>query len=175
MRCAVFPLLVSALAFGVAASGGAGSLGDLHAEGGFVDARLGDSIDSFTGLQLIGSDAPARTETYIRRSDDLRVGRTHIGGVTYSFYEGRLYFISVQMTGRRNSEAVLAALEKAFGPGIETGTRPNERIWPGGKFFILYDLDPETQRGMAAMTSVPIQARMRLDRGTPPTPIEDGS
>jgi len=135
-----------------------------NCSGGFVDAQLGDPIESFTGLTLIGTDETARTKTYIRRSDDFRVGGVAVDGVTYSFYEGRLYFISVQMTGRQDAESVFAALEQTFGPGIETGTRPHEHIWPGGNVFVLYDFDPETNRGLAAMTSAPIQARIRLDR-----------
>ena len=174
MQRVVSPLIAFALALTIAASGTAGTSGDLHAEGGFADAKLGEPIESFVGLELIGRDPTSRTETYIRRSDDLQVGGAEVEGITYSFYAGRLYFISVQMTGRRNAESVLAALERAFGSAIVTGSRPNERIWPGGKVFVLYDLDPKTQRGMAAMTSTPIHARMRTDRGAVPAPIVPG-
>ena len=62
------------------------------------------------------------------------------------------------MSGERNAAGLLHALEQTFGDGIVTGTRPNERIWPGGEVFVLYDLDAETGRGMAAMTSTPIHA-----------------
>jgi hypothetical protein len=174
MLRAVAPPLVFLLALAVSAPGGAGGLGELHEEGGFVDAKLGDPIESFPGLKLIGTDEAARTKTYIRHSDDFRVGGVEVDGVTYSFYDGRLYFISVKMTGRENAESLFAALERTFGSGVETGTRTNEHIWPGGKVFVLYDFDPETHRGMAAMTSVPIQARMRLDRRALSTPIDDG-
>jgi hypothetical protein len=178
------PLLACALVLGLSTPVGAGALGELCKDGGFVDAKLGDPIESFTGLRLIGKDEAAGTETYIRHSDYFQVGGAKVDGVTYSFYEGRLYFISIQMTGRKNSESVLAALEQTFGPGVETGNRPNEHIWPGEKVFVLYDLDPETDRGMAAMTSTPIQARMRLDRGSPrasapadrrPAPVSDAA
>jgi hypothetical protein len=172
LRHAVFALLVSALALAVVASSGAGGLGELHEDGGFVDAKLGERIESFVGLKLIGTDEAAGTKTYIRRSDTFQVGGAKVDEVTYSFYEGSLYFISVRMTGRENAEAVLATLEQTFGPSIETGTQPNERIWAGGKVFILYDLDPETQRGMAAMTSAPIHARMLMDRSAAPARID---
>ncbi len=184
MLHAVAPFLAFAVALAVSAPGAAGTLGELHEDGGFVDARLGDPIESFTGLKLVGADGVARTKTYIRRSDDFRVGGVAVDGVTYSFYEGRLYFISVQMTGRQNAESVFAALERTFGPGIETGTRPNEHIWAGEKVFVLYDFDPETHRGLAVMTSALVQARMRLDRSTPlaperaarlPAPIDDAA
>jgi hypothetical protein len=158
-------------ALGLAGAADAGTLGDLHPGGGFEDARLGDSIDSFPELERIGSDPEAGTETYVRPSDDLRVGGVRVDGVSYSFYEGHLYFISLRMTGPENSRAVLAALERAFGPSIATGTHPNERIWPGGDRFVLYDYDEQTNRGMAAMTSTPIHARMRLERSQPPARI----
>jgi hypothetical protein len=174
MRHAVFAFLVSALTLAVATSSAGGGLAELHEDGGFVDAKLGDRIESFVGLKLIGADGAARTKTYIRRSDTFRVGGAKVDDVTYSFYEGSLYFISIRMTGRENAEAVLATLEQTFGPSIETGTQPNERIWAGGKVFILYDLDPKTQRGMAAMTSSPIHARMRMDRSAVPGRIDDG-
>ena len=165
------PAWIASAAIGILLLAGptpAGTLGDVHSGGGFEDARLGDPIDSFTGLELIGRDPEAGTETYVRRSDDLRVGGAEIDGITYSFYRGRLYFISLRMTGRASAEAVLAALERAFGPSSETGTRPNERIWPGGSQFVLYDFDQKSNRGMAAMTSTPIHARMRLERTAPP-------
>jgi len=184
MLHAVAPLLAFALALAVSAPGAAGTLGELHEDGGFVDAQLGDSIESFTGLTLVGADGVAGTKTYVRRSDDFRVGGVAVDGVTYSFYEGRLYFISVQMTGRQDAESVLTALKRTFGPGVETGTRPNEHIWAGENVFVLYDLDPETNRGLAVMTSAPIQARMRIDQGTSlaperaarlPAPIDDST
>lgn len=161
-------LLVLVFAVTLASAVGADTPGELHEQGGFVGARLGDSLESFEGLELIGRDEAARTETYIRRSDDLRVGGVEVDGITYSFYEGRLYFISVQMSGREQSRAVLGALERTYGDAISTGTRPNEQIWPGGEVFVLYDVDSETGRGLAAMTSAPIHAQMRQDRSRGP-------
>lgn len=150
------------------APAGAGTLGELAEDGGFVDARLGEPIESFVGLERIGADPDARTETYVRNSDAFTVGGARVDSVTYSFYDGRLYFISVRMTGRENAEAVLAELKSTFGDSIETGNRPNELIWTGGDVFVLYDLDPESGRGMAAMTSAPIHAQMRMDRSASP-------
>jgi hypothetical protein len=152
----------------------AGSLGKLVASGGFVDARLGDPIESFAGLERIGVDAEARTETYVRNSDAFSVGGVRVDSVTYSFYEGRLYFISIRMSGRDHAEGVLAALKATFGDSIETGNRPNEHVWTGGNVFVLYDLDSETGRGMAAMTSSSIHAQMRLDRGSAAASIDYG-
>lgn len=173
MHRALAALIAFAVVLGATPPAGAGTLGDLYENGGFVDARLGDPIESFTGLELIGTDDAARTQTYIRRSDDLRIGGAEVDGVTYSFYDGRLYFISVRMTGTSNAEAVLAALQRTFGTGIETGTRPNERIWPTAKVFVLYDLDAATKRGLVAMTSSAIHAQMRMDRVPPPAHIDD--
>jgi len=130
------------------------------------DFFLETPLASIAGLRLIGSDAAAGTETYIRRSDDLRVGGVEVDEVTYSFYEGRLYFVSIQMTGSDDARGVFSALEQTFGEGIATGVHPNEHIWPGGGVFVLYDFDAKTGRGMAAMTSTPIHAQMRLDRNT---------
>jgi hypothetical protein len=154
-----------ALAFAVTAvAAGADTPGELDARGGFEGARLGEFLDSFEGLERVGRNQAARTETYIRRSDALKVGGVEVDAITYSFYQGRLYFISVQMTGGEKSRAVLRALERTYGDGISTGTRPNEQIWPGGEVFVLYDVDAETGRGLAALTSTPIHAQMRLDR-----------
>jgi len=148
----------------LAAPAAADPLGALLEQGGFESARLGDPIESFAGFELLGSDRQAKTATYRRRADELRIGGAVVDGITYSFYDGRLYFISVRMTGERNAEAVLRALEAAYGEGIATGSHPNEHIWPGGDVFVVYDLDAKSGRGMAAMTSSPIHARMRLDR-----------
>ena len=166
LSCALFLLFV--------APGGAGTLGDLAEDGGFVDARLGDPIESFVGLQRIGVDPEARTETYIRNSDTFTVGSNRVDSVTYSFFDGRLYFIAIQTTGSENAEAVLAELESTYGDGIETGNRPNEHVWTSGSVFVVYDLDAETGRGMAAMTSSPIHARMRMERSATPARIDYG-
>jgi hypothetical protein len=167
-------LLASALFMLLAAPAAAGTLGDLAEEGGFVDARLGDPVESFHGLEQIGVDPEARTETYIRNSDTFTVGSNRVDSVTYSFYDGRLYFISIQTTGRENAEAVLAELKSTYGEGIGTGNRPNERVWTSGNVFVVYDLDAETGRGMTAMTSSPIHAQMRMERNSTPARIDYG-
>jgi len=159
-------LLSNVLLLAFIAPATAGSLGELVASGGFVDAKLGDPIESFAGLERIGVDAEAGTETYVRNSDVFTVGGVRVDSVTYSFYEGRLYFISIRMSGRENAEGVLTALRATFGDSIETGNRPNEHVWTGGNVFVLYDLDAMTDRGMAAMTSSAIHAQMRLDRSS---------
>jgi hypothetical protein len=167
-------LLSSALFLLFVAPVGAGTLGDLAEDGGFVDARLGDPVESFDGLERIGVDSKARTETYIRNSDSFTVGSHRVDSVTYSFYDGRLYFISIQTTGRKNAEAVLSELKSTYGEGIETGNRPNEHVWTSGNAFVVYDLDAETGRGMMAMTSAPIHAQMRLERISTPARIDYG-
>jgi hypothetical protein len=167
-------LLFTALLMLFSAPVGAGTLGDLAEEGGFVDARLGDPVESFYGLERIGVDSEARTETYIRNSDTFTVGSSRVDSVTYSFYNGRLYFISIQTTGRQNAEAVLAELKSTYGDGIETGNRPNERVWMSGNVFVVYDLDTQTGRGMTAMTSSPIHAQMRMERNATPVKIDYG-
>ena len=174
MSHSVLRVLFAAFFVLVVVPAGAGSLGDLSEDGGFVDARLGDPIESFVGLERIGGDPEARTETYIRNSDTFTVGGAKVDSVTYSFYAGRLYFISIRMSGREDAEAVLTALRATFGDGIETGSRPNERVWTGGKVFVVYDLDAETERGMAAMTSASIHSQMRMDRSATPARIDYG-
>jgi hypothetical protein len=158
----------------LAAQATAGTLGDLFEQGGFVDAKLGDPIESFVGFERVGSDPEAGTETYVRHSDVFNVGGAKVDSVTYSFYQGRLYFISIRISGNENAQAVLGALTETFGESIETGNRPNERVWTGGDVFVLYDLDHESGRGLAAMTSTPIHARMRMDRTAMPAHIDYG-
>ena len=167
-------LLTVALSLTIVAPASAGTLGDLVERGGFIDAKLGDPIESFAGLERIGTDPEAGTETYVRHSDVFIVGGTQVDSVSYSFYEGRLYFISIRMTGLENAQAVLAALTETFGASIQTGNRPNERVWTGADVFVLYDLDEESHRGLAAMTSAPIHARMRTDRTNLPPEIDYG-
>jgi len=167
-------LLSVALLLLFVAPASAGTLGNLAVEGGFVDARLGDPVESFAGLQRIGADPEARTETYIRHSDTFTVGSSRVDSVTYSFYDGRLYFISIQTAGRENAEAVLAELQSTYGEGIETGNGPNEHVWTSGNVFVVYDLDEKTGRGMTAMTSAPIHAQMRMERNSTPARIDYG-
>lgn len=157
-----------AVALGISLGGvaAAGSTDELDAEGGFRDARLGATFESFSGLQLLTDSGAHGATLYTRPAEDLRFGDASLDGVTYGFYAGRLYFVTLFTSGERNGRAALAELERVYGPGARSPGDAPEFVWRGQQVLLHYRLDPVTSMGMAVATSLPMEARVRSDRAT---------
>lgn len=147
-------------ATGAAADGG---LADLDAEDGFRDARFGSAFESFSGLALLTDDGARRTTLYLRPGDDLRFGGATLDGVTYGFYAGRLYFVTLFSSGARNARETLAELERAYGPGTRVPGNALEYSWHGSRVLLHYRLDPATSMGMVTLTGLEMDARVEAD------------
>jgi hypothetical protein len=158
--------LVLSVALGVAVCGvaAAGGTDLLDAEGGFRDARFGATFESFAGLQLLTDSGAYGSTLYTRPAEDLRFGDASLDGVTYGFYAGRLYFVTLFTSGERNGRAALAELERAYGPGARSAGDAAEYVWRGQQVLLHYRLDPVTSMGMVAATSLPMDARVLSDR-----------
>lgn len=155
--------LVLACQLALAAAAAAGGLEDLDARNGFRDARFGAPFESFRGLALL-SDGGARGSTlYVRPADELRFGEASLDGVTYGFYAGRLYYVTLFTSGARNGRAALAELERAYGPGQRSSGDADEYVWRGARVLLHYRLDPATSMGMVALTGVEMDARVEAD------------
>jgi hypothetical protein len=147
----------------LAAAAVAGDLEALDAQNGFRDAQFGAPFESFRGFALL-SDRGARGSTlYVRPADELRFGKASLDGVTYGFYAGRLYFVTLFSSGARNGRAVLAELERAYGPGQRSASDADEYVWRGSRVLLHYRLDPATGMGMVALTGVQMDARVEAD------------
>jgi hypothetical protein len=158
--------LALVLALALAPVAAAAGLEELDDQNGFRDAHFGAPFESFRGFALL-SDQGARNSTlYVRPSDELRFGEARLDGVTYAFYAGRLYFVTLLTSGVRNGRAALAELERAYGPGVRSPGEVEEYVWRGSRVLLHYRLDSVTSMGMVALTGLEMDARVEADLAT---------
>lgn len=156
------------LTFIVAAPALAGDVDALDAENGFREARFGTSLERLDGFELLSENGAAGTKLYIRSDESLELGDARLDGVTYGFHADELYFVAIFTSGRTNTRAVLAAFEAAYGPGADVSGDAVEFVWQGARVALHFREDPATGVGMAAFTSLPMDARIKASRNTVP-------
>ena len=130
----------------------AGDLGALDAENGFGGATLGEPVAAFQDLELISERAALGTRFYAQTGQRPTLGQARVDDVTYGFYRGRLYFLALFTSGRRNAEAALAALQAAYGPGTPLPGDAHEVVWRGERVTLHFRRDPVTDMGMVGFT-----------------------
>ena len=111
-------MLVFASVLLLAASALAGDLEALDSDNGFAGASLGEPVEAFEGLELISERGARGTSLYASTGEIPRLGDARLDDVTYGFYRGRLYFLALFTSGRRNAEAALAARRGAPRRGL---------------------------------------------------------
>jgi hypothetical protein len=139
----------------------AGDVEALDAENGFRGARFGARLDALDGLELLTESGAAGTQLYVRPDESLEMGDARLDGVTYGFYQKRLYFVAIFTSGRRNTEAVLARYQSNYGPGAAVAGDAIEFVWQGSRVLLHFRQDPVTGVGMAALTSLPMDAQVK--------------
>jgi hypothetical protein len=163
--------IAAALMLGGVASAFAEGIDALDAEDGFRDARFGTRVESFEGLEIISDRGARGTKVYVRPTDALEFGAARLDGVTYGFYAQELYFVALFTSGSRNTRAVLAQLEQAYGPGTPVDGNAKEYIWQGRKVILHFREDPVTAMGMVGLTSVGIDARVKAEHVSLPAEV----
>jgi hypothetical protein len=133
------------LSLGTARAGSvAGSVADLDADDGLPDARIGEPMTSFTGLQK--TEDVGRWLTFVRPGDKLEFLGVKLKGITYNFFKERLYSIDLELSGKHNVDSMLKALERHYGKAhsLETRTYAHTnaqmevREWTGVKMYCDY-------------------------------------
>jgi len=161
--------LLLPLLFCVARLASAGDLADLDARDGFRDARFGASVDAFEDLILLSARGARGTTLYSRGSENLSFGGAQLDGVTYGFYAGRLYFVTLLTSGQQNGRAALAELEERFGRGKAAQGDSVEYTWRGQRVLMHYRQDAATGLGMVAFVGLAMDARVSAEsRAQPP-------
>jgi len=75
-----------------------GTSGTLDAKNGFRDAKFGMPLSAFKGIVPTGSISVSngvKTVEYKRPSDVLRIGDIKLVSISYTFYNDKLYYISI--------------------------------------------------------------------------------
>lgn len=111
-----------------------GTLAALDKKGGFRDARFG-----MTAKQIKGLTNPKREAgltLYTRSADSLEIGAGKAFLIRYGFKDGRLVGVFVDIKGKDNSAAILAAFQAAYGPGDQENRFVQDYKWRGEKVLM---------------------------------------
>ncbi len=100
--------------------------------------------------------------------DDLSFGQASLDGVTYGFYAGRLYFVTLFTSGEGNARAVLAEIRERYGPGARVPGDAEEFVWRGRRVSLHFRQDPMTAMSMVVITSLEMNAQVEAARVTRP-------
>lgn len=146
----------------------AGDVSALDAENGFRDARFGAPMPARAGFQLLSENGAAGTRLYVKPDEALAFGDARLDGVTYGFHSDRLYFVAIFTSGRENTRAVLEVFQAAYGPGAAIDGEANEYLWQGQRVALHFREDPSTGVGMAAFTSLSMDAQVKSTQTTVP-------
>ena len=126
-----------------------------------IPEGFGTRLEALDGFQLLTESGAAGTQLYIRPDEVLEIGQARLDGVTYGFYQQRLYFVALFTSGRRDAQAALSALQAAYGPGTAIVGDVPEYVWQGQRVSLHFRQDPVTEMGMVGFTSRAIDMQMK--------------
>ena len=139
----------------------AGGVGKLDDQNGYRGIEFGTSPDSVEGFELISDRGAGGTEIYALVSESLELGDATLDGVTYGYFDDKLYFVALFTSGRGNGIKALAALEEKYGKGTPVISEAKEYIWHGRRVTLHFREDSATHMGMIGFTSVSLAAQVR--------------
>lgn len=135
-------VLASALLLAGSASGQ--SVANLDAEFGFLGVRLMIPPESMTKVET--SEELGRWLTLKDKRGNLRYAGFELEEVRYNFLWRKLYSIHIDVSGKKATKGVLAALLAQYGPPTslesqnvtEASTIVETREWKGKKAYLVY-------------------------------------
>jgi hypothetical protein len=144
--------LLCLLAFGLvsAASVHAQSVADLDTKYGFRDLAFETDTSAIEGLTL-GESSNFKLLAQ-RPADNKKVGGATISKIEYSFFQGRLYEVTLTTKGLVNSHALREALEGQYGEGELVSTAGQDKNWIGKRVRLTYREDPAFHNGVVRFT-----------------------
>lgn len=117
-----------------------GTLAALDEKRGFRDAKFGMTVKQFRGLSKPKREAGLAV--YTRSTDSLTIGSGKLFLIRYGFKDGRLVAVFLDAYGDENSNAVLNALQAAYGPGEQENQFIREYKWNGEKVIMTFSQPP---------------------------------
>jgi len=108
-----------------------GTIAYLDARNGFRDLKFGQSIAQCPGMRLVKSDyrgsAGKNIKTYVRDSDDLRIGTARLESIVYVFFKDRLMAVDLSVKDDEDMAVVTGAFSELYGEG-KVGSWEGERV-----------------------------------------------
>jgi hypothetical protein len=115
-----------------------GSIDDLDAKNGFRDLRFGAGVGR--DMKRAERQDAEVTASYVRKGEDLRIGRAKAKQIRYVFFEDGLTSVIIETAGAENSQALLDVLWAAFGPNINR--QAPVQVWNGKKNVAYFGIEP---------------------------------
>lgn len=154
--------LAIALLLFAASSAVAGGLTDLDAKNGFRDAQFGAKFETFQGMELLEESGDLKF--YRRSADELKIGAAVLESISYGFYKGELMSVVLKTDGLVNSQALLEALQSAYGPGFQKNKHIPDFWWLGKVVTMSYDQNMASRDASARISSVAVSDKFQADR-----------
>jgi hypothetical protein len=129
-----------------------GSIAYLDFRYGFRDLKFGDLLSY--DMQMV--EEGGETIFYRRPSDDLTIGGAKVNGISYAYYQGRLYAVLVHTKGLVNSRALLDVLRQAYGSGSRPNQFSDNYYWEGSRVFLAYNENPISHDATTLFRSIPL-------------------
>ena len=139
----------------------AGGTGKLDDQNGYRGIEFGTSPDSVQGFELVSDRGAGGTKIYTLASETLDLGDATLDGVTYGYFDDKLYFVALFTSGRGNGIKALAALEEKYGKGTPVISEAKEYVWHGRRVTLHFREDSATHMGMIGFTSISLAAQVR--------------
>lgn len=98
-----------------------GTIGYLDARFGFRDLTFGQAIAECPGMRplenRLSEGGKTSVQTYVRDTDELKIGAATLESIEYLFYRGRLMSVEISAKGWEKYSILSGAFEAAYGPG----------------------------------------------------------
>lgn len=87
----------------------------------FDSGKLGAPLSAFSGMTLV--EKIGAWETFTRPSDVLKFQGAKLNGISYHFFEKKLYSVHVEVMEKANVQKLVKWSEKAYGSGFRVDVR----------------------------------------------------
>jgi len=116
------------------------SVADLDTKYGFRDLKFETDTSAIDGL--VPGEATAVKLLATRPDDSKKIGQATLNSITYGFYQGKLYEVTIVTKGLTNSHALREVLEGQYGEGALVSAAGQDRNWDGKQVRLTYREDP---------------------------------
>ncbi len=122
---------------------------DTNLSQGFCDITWGTRADTITGLKEIANNADIFY--YTRTENPYEIYGADLGRVVYGFFQGKLFSVFINITGKKKFEKTLEGLKGEYGsPRVQYRVGLDVYIWESDKIKIkLKHFDDESIHKLA--------------------------
>lgn len=135
----------------------------LDSEYGFRNFVFETGIENYSNMKLLNGDATYKY--YTCKDDTLSWGEYPLKEISYGFYKGKLYWISIKVNGYKNSRGVLRKLEGTYGKGRKFNEYSETHGWEGERVKMAYNENTFNKNAIINMWSQPVADLIKAESG----------